>query len=258
MWFKLKSYLTFLLNSTNRFGVHSPFVYNLIVNCFREKTSTDKKIEISNIRKSLFSNNSIIQINDLGNGSKVFDSNQRKVSEIAKIAGISKKRALLLIRLVEYFNSQQILEIGTSLGLGTSTLAVANSSSKITTLEGCENTAEIARNLFQQFNLNNIQIVIGDFKNTLYNELEKNNFDLIYIDGNHRKKETLRYFDQCLHSIHNNSVLIFDDINWSNEMQQAWLEIKENPKVTVTIDTYLWGMVFFRREQEKQHFTIRV
>lgn len=258
MWFKIKSYLTFLLKSTNQYGVHSPFVYDLIVNCFQKKTSKVKKKEIYNIRKSLFSNNSIIHVNDLGNGSKVFKTNHRKASEIAKVAGISKKRAYLLIRIVEYFNFQQILELGTSLGLGTSTLSIANTKSKITTLEGCENTAKTARNLFQRFNLNNIKIVIGDFKDTLHLELKNNHFDLIYIDGNHQKKETLHYFNQCLASINNNSVLIFDDINWSYEMQEVWLEIKENPKVTVTIDTFFWGMVFFRKEQQKQHFVLRV
>ena len=61
----------------------------------------------------------------------------------------------------------------------------------------------------------------------------------------------------CLESIHNNSIFIFDDINWSIEMQETWAIIKEHPKVTVSIDTYFWGIVFFRKEQEKQHFIIR-
>jgi hypothetical protein len=41
-------------------------------------------------------------------------------------------------------------------------------------------------------------------------------------------------------------------------MTEAWQTIKAHPKVSVTIDTYQWGMVFFRKEQAKEHFTIRI
>ena len=41
-------------------------------------------------------------------------------------------------------------------------------------------------------------------------------------------------------------------------MTEAWNIIKQNPKVILTIDTFFWGIVFFRTEQEKQHFNIRV
>ena len=42
------------------------------------------------------------------------------------------------------------------------------------------------------------------------------------------------------------------------EMEKAWEIIKNHPKVTITIDTFQWGIVFFRTEQEKEHFVIRV
>jgi len=258
MWFNIKSYLTFLLKSTNQHGVHSPFVYNLVTKCFYKKTPIKQKDFISKIRKELFSNNEVIEITDFGKGSRVIKSNHRKVSDIAKVAGISKKRANLLLRLVEYFNFQELLEIGTSVGLGTSTLSIASPESKIITLEGCKNTAAVARQIFSKFNLNNIELIVGDFKNTLPPILENKQFDFIYFDGNHQKEPTLDYFNKCVPNIHNNTVFIFDDINWSSEMQETWEEIKVHPKVTVTIDTFFWGLVFFRKEQEKQHFTIRV
>ena len=258
MWFKLKLFLTFLLKSTNQHGVHSPFVFNLVTNCFYKKTEAADKEYFKKIRKTLLKNNNTIEVQDFGNGSKVFKTNVRKVAEITKIAGISTKKAFLLIRLIQYFKPSQLLEIGTSVGLATSAMSLANKKGMITTLEGCQQTANVASTLFKKFEFSNISQVIGKFEDTLSELSKKNHFDFIYFDGNHSIKATLNYFEICLKTATNNSVFIFDDINYSDEMQNAWKTIIENPKVTVSIDTFFWGIVFFRTEQVKQHFTIRV
>ncbi|NLP57912.1 O-methyltransferase [Lutibacter sp. B1] len=258
MWFKITSFFRFLKTSTNQHGVHSPFVYNLVTKCFYTKTNKSKINSFITIKQWLNSNKKIITVTDFGNGSKTFKSNNRKVSDIAKIAGISTKRALLLIRVIEYFKPQTILEIGTSVGLGTSALSIGNPNAQIISLEGCENTASIAQELFKANNFNTIKLVTGNFNNTIPLTINNKQFDLIYFDGNHTKDATLKYFRQCLSTIHNDSVFIFDDINWSKEMQLAWKEIKNHPKVTITIDIFFWGFVFFRKEQAKQHFTIRI
>ena len=258
LWFKFRSFIAFLLTSKNRHGVHSPFVYDLVTKCFKGHTNPSKLNTFNTIKKSLYSNHNSITITDYGKGSSVFKSNERKVSDIAKIAGISKKRVKLLLRIVEYFNPKNILEIGTSVGLGTSVLSIGNQEAKIVTLEGCVNTAKVAKELFKANHLNNIQLVVGNFNETLSDVLKNNHYDLIYFDGNHQKEATLQYFKLCLETAHNNSIFIFDDVNWSQEMQQAWEEIKNHPNLTITINTFFWGMVFFRKEQKKQHFTIRV
>lgn len=257
-WFKIRSFITFLRASTNRHGVHSPFVYNLVTQCFNTKTNQAKISAVYEIRKSLFSNHNSITITDYGKGSSVFKNNERKVSDIAKIAGITKKRAKLLLRIIDYFKPKNMLETGTSVGLGTSVLSIGNPNAEIVTLEGCENTSQVAKELFKTYRLNNIDLIVGNFNETLSSATKGKRYDLIYFDGNHQKEATLKYFRICLETVHNNSVFIFDDINWSQEMQQAWEEIKKHPKVTVTVNTYFWGIVFFRREQKKQHFTIRV
>lgn len=257
-WFKIRSFITFLLASTNQHGVHSPFVYDLVTKCFNAKTNPSKTNAFNRIRKSLYANHKNITITDYGKGSSFFKNNERNVSDIAKIAGISNKRAKLLLRIIDYFKPKNILEIGTSVGLGTSVLSIGNPEAKIITLEGCENTAQIAKELFNINHLNNIQLVVGNFNKTLSSTLKNKHYDLIYFDGNHQKTATLDYFNKCLETTNNDSVFIFDDINWSPEMQQAWNEIKNHPKVTITINTFFWGIVFFRQEQEKQHFTIRI
>lgn len=257
MWFKIRAFIRFLLQSSNQHGIHSPFVFDFISNCFYKKANHLKVSTMDDIRKLTYQNQHIIEINDYGKGSKVFKTNKRKIADIAKIAGMNKKKSTLLLNIIEYFNPKNILEIGTSVGLGSATLSIGNSNAKIISLEGCPNTANAAQKLFNIHNLTNIELIIGNFNDTLTQSINNNQFDLIYIDGNHQKEPTLQYFNTCISNTHNESLIIFDDINWSTEMQEAWYTIKKHPKVTITIDTFFWGIVFFRTSQEKQHFKIR-
>jgi predicted O-methyltransferase YrrM len=262
MLFQIKSYLKFLWKSKNEHAVHSPFVFNLLTKCFYDKKPKPEYSILKKYRKSLLQNESFIEVTDFGAGSKVFKSNTRQISKIAKTAGISPKRAELLFRVTNYFKPATILEIGTSLGLATSALALGNTNAKVITLEGCPETANVAKTQLENFNYNNVNPVITEFEK-YFQEIKfklntaTENFDLIYFDGNHSKKATLAYFDLLLSTITNNSVWIFDDIHWSLDMEEAWEIIKNHPKVTVTIDTFQWGFVFFRHEQEKEHFIIR-
>lgn len=257
MWFRIIIFFKFLFKSSNQHGVHSPFVYNLVTKCFYKKTNAKTFQNINNIRNYLKNNESYINVTDFGKGSTIFKSNKRKISDIVKVAGISTKKTKLLINIIEYFLPSNILEIGTSVGLSVATISISNPKSTITTLEGCKETSAVAKNVLKKHNLNNINLIEGEFKNTLPLVLENNTFDFIYIDGNHQKEITLNYFEQCVKSINNNSFIIFDDINWSKEMFEAWEQIKTHSKVTISIDLYFWGIVFFRKEQAKQHFTIR-
>ena len=258
MWFKIKSYFLFFIKSTNKHGVHSPFVYNLVTDCFNKKTASDSIKLMNSVLNYSYNNSTHIVVNDFGKGSKFFKTSNREVAKIAKVAGISKKCAALLIRLIAHLKPKTILELGTSIGLSTAALSIGNSEASITTIEGCKNTAKKAEELFSEFKLSNIKLINSEFKDALPNVVTNTSFDFIYFDGNHQKEATLNYFKACLVSATNNSVFIFDDINWSKEMQEAWEEIKNNPKVTITIDTYFWGIVFFRTQQAKQHFTIRI
>ena len=256
MLFQIKSYLQFLWYSKNEHAVHSPFVFSLLTKCFYDTKSKPEYIVLKNYRKSLLKNDNSIEVTDFGAGSKVFKSNTRVIAKIAKTAGITSKRAKLLYRLTHYFQPEIILEIGTSLGLATAALALGNKNAQVTTLEGCPETANIAQKQFAQFGLSNINLEITEF-NAYLSKLQPLGLKLIYFDGNHSKKATLDYFEKLLPTITNETVWIFDDIHWSADMEEAWKTIKKHPKVTVTIDTFQWGFVFFRREQPKEHFIIR-
>ena len=257
MLFQIKSYLKFLWNSKNEHGVHSPFVFDLVTKCFYDKTKYPQYSVINDYRTALLQNKNYIAVTDFGAGSKVFKTNKRQVAQIAKTAGVSSERAELLLRVVTYFKPGSILELGTSLGLATVAMALGNQKANITTLEGCSETAKVALLQFQKNNFN-INLVVSEFENYFKNlNLKPNILDLVYFDGNHQKEATLQYFELLLKTATNTSVWIFDDIHWSPEMESAWETIKKHPEVTVTIDTFQWGFVFFRKEQEKEHFIIR-
>jgi len=251
-----KSYIKFIRLAKNRHGVHSPFVYDLVTNCFNDKTKYPEYETLKKHRKALRGDTSKFEMKDFGQGSRVFKGNARKVSAVIKNAGMKKKRQRLLFRLAKYFKSETVLELGTSLGLGTVALSLSNEFSAIQTVEGCPNTLQKAQEYFEKFNLHNILIHQKLFSEFLQNSHEK--FDLIFIDGDHNGERTLEYFHSLLKNVHNNSVIVFDDIYWSKDMTTAWQQIIANDIVTVSIDTFQWGLVFFRKEQAKQHFIIRI
>ncbi len=258
MIFRLKSYIKFLVKRILQPEIHSPFIYGLVSQCFKDKTKKEWYTKIESYRNSLLKNKTTISVEDYGAGSKSLKKDKRKIAEITKKAGIPLKRAQLLGRLIAYFNPKEVLEIGTSVGLATSAMSFANTSINITTLEGCTSTATIAKEYFNKFELDNIQIIVGKFDTTLTGLIKQHTFKFIFFDGNHQKEATIRYFEQCLSNVHNDSVFIFDDIYWSKGMKEAWLYIRQHPKVTVTVDTYFWGIVFFRKEQVKEHFVIKI
>ncbi len=257
MWYSFLAYLKFLIKSTNQHAVHSPFVFDLVTKCFYNKTKYKDYSKLIAYKNNLLKNKNTINITDLGSGSRITKRSTRRIAHMAKHSGTTLKRSKLLYRLTHYFQFNNILELGTSLGIATQAMHLGNPNAKITTLEGCPNISEFSKNQFRQLNLKNIDLVNENFSEAI-NTLNNNSYDLIFFDGNHQKGATLHYFETLLETAHNESIFIFDDIYWSKEMTEAWEIIKQHPKVTVVIDTFYWGFVFFRKEQVKEHFTIRV
>jgi predicted O-methyltransferase YrrM len=256
MIYQIVSYLKFLRRSTNQHGVHSPFVYELVTECFYDKSHHPEYKLLKQHSKLLRNDHESIEVTDFGAGSRVFRSNKRKISAIAKTAGARRKRQQLLFRLVQFLKPTSILELGTSLGISTFAMALAAKDIKINTVEGCPQTANTAKKYLEKFQVENV-----DLQNTEFNTFladDKSEYDFIYVDGNHNKVATLAIFERLSSKVHNNSIIIFDDIYWSREMTEAWNEIVARPEVTVSIDTFQWGLVFFRKEQVKEHFIIRV
>jgi predicted O-methyltransferase YrrM len=252
-------YLRYYVTAANGkgHGIHSPFVFELVTKVLNDKTNYEvyRKVELQ--RSLLLGNEAIIEVDDFGAGSVKGLKKQRVVQQIAATSLKPKKYAQLLYRLVQYFQPKQMLELGTSLGMTTSYLASAQPSSHVVTMEGSPAIAAIAQQTFEQLQLKNIELITGNFDETLATVAHRQ-LDFVFIDGNHRKEPTLRYFEQLLSSLNSASVVVFDDIHWSREMEDAWEAVKLHSSVTLTIDLFFIGLVFFRKEQkEKEHFVIR-
>lgn len=254
-----KDYLFHRIKAKNRHGLHSPFVYRLadtVIYDFKPKIVYD---EIENLRKNLFSDSRIIKITDLGAGSKVNNSINKKVSDLAHNALKPSKLAQLLYRLAADIKPRNIIELGTCLGITTLYLQKAAPNAKVYTLEGSPETAAIAKEIFKVAGANEIELITGNFDDTLTDVISSlNQLDFVFVDGNHQKAATLKYFEWCLPKVHENTMLIFDDIYWSEGMKQAWEQIKAHPKVTVTIDLFWIGLVFFRTGQVKEDFLVKI
>jgi len=254
----ITDFLKHRLTAKSRHGTHSPFVYQLadeVIYDFRDK-SEYKNIELQ--RKKLFNDDSIITVTDLGAGSHLNKNRTKKVSQIAKNALKSPRLAQLIYRLTKNTNPKTVIELGTCLGITTAYLSKACPNAEIITIEGCPETAEVAKNNFQKLDLNNIELHVGNFDLILPDLIAKQpTLDFVYIDGNHRKDATLNYFKWCLPKVTENTLLIFDDIYWSQGMKEAWTEIKNHPDVTVTVDLFWIGLVYFKKGQAKEHFKLK-
>ncbi|MFQ3180498.1 MAG: putative O-methyltransferase YrrM [Polaribacter sp.] len=241
MLYTQRKHLHFLLDARNQHGVHSPFVYQLITKCFYKK-----------MLKNLWEN-------FLNEKQYIVDKNKKRpASKIAKASGLSNKKAKILIKTVHYFKPKNILGIGTSLSLITSAIKTGTENAAITTLEGCTETSKIVEGLFEEIKFNGIEVINSDFSKTFSKCTQNKQFDCVFFGGNQTKQASLNYFEECLKTIHNDSFFVFDGIYWTAEMQEAWSIIKKHPKVTVTIDLFYFGIIFFRKEQAKEHFKIKV
>jgi len=247
-------YLAYLLQSRNEHGIHSPFVFDLYTNVIKPDNSYYSFANIESIRAKMLLSMDSIAVKDFGTGHSL----KRKIRDIARYSLKRPVHARLLFRLTNHFQPGTILELGTSLGITTMYLASANKKALLITVEGCPETATIAKQNFKKINLQNIQLINEQFDDALPSLLEQHDtLDLVYFDGNHKKGPTLSYFRQCLNKANHKSVFIFDDIHWSNEMNQAWCEIKSHEKVFVTIDLFFFGIVLLNPELQEQHFVLR-
>jgi predicted O-methyltransferase YrrM len=256
-----KKYLYYYRTASNSrgHGMHSPFVFDFILHVLNNKGGYFPPAAIEDLRRQLMEDERVLDLQDLGAGSRDGISTQRTVSQIARTAVKPKRLAQVLYRLARHYQPQTILELGTSLGITTAYFSKAAPVADIVTIEGSPAIAGIARENFQKLDCRNIRLLQGDFDFLLPDAIRSlASIDLAYIDGNHRYEPTINYFRQCLERSGNDTILVFDDIHWSAGMEKAWEEIRTHPSVSYTIDIFFLGFVFFRKAfKVKQNFTIR-
>lgn len=256
----VKSYIRYLIRARFRkgYGIHSPFVFNLVREVIYCKYPFYAFEKIELFRKKLLRNKQLLSITDYGAGSVIFKTKQRRICDLCRKSSIQKKYGELLFRMVNHFKPDSVLELGTSIGLSTAYLALNNKQCKVFTIEACKATHLQAQENLQRMGGENVQFRLGQFGDVLSDVIgEMESLDFVFFDGHHEKHATLEYFKLCESKANNNSVFIFDDIHWSRGMSDAWKIICEYPSVTVSLDLFQLGIVFFRKECQKQHFVVK-
>ncbi len=250
-------YIIYFFSASSKYDIHSPFVYKFTTDVLNIRKQKPIYHEIELIRSKMLKSNVLIEVEPFG-ATKNLSTQYLPLKKVTQRTSKSAKYCELLERICQYFNPEVAIEIGTSVGVSTMYQAAGIKQGVLYTLEGNKNSLQIAQHNCEKLGYENVSFLQGNFEDTLpklINELEK--VDYVFFDGNHQLEHTLKYFEICLQKAHTQSVFIFDDINWSTEMNQAWNKIKNHPSVYVTIDIFFMGIVFFNSYQAKEHFTIR-
>ncbi len=250
------NYLNYFIKSKkNNFSDYNPYLQNLAVKILNFSKTTKKNIKIERLRYKLLKNNKLISTNDLGAGSKQNSSNNRKISDIAKYSLTPAKYSLLIKEIIEYTTAKNVLELGTSLGITSLYMKTAKTNPSVTTIEGCKNIANLAKKNFKLLK-KDIKIYNLSFDD-FFKKAIKNNltFDFFYIDGNHTKKSTIKYFED-IKKINSNGTLVFDDIRWSKNMYEAWTKIRKSNFKGAVVELLKVGIIFFNDSFDKKEYLI--
>ena len=263
----LKHYFTAW--NTGGEGVHSPYLFEWVRMVMSDKNAYYKWTEIEACRRQMLKSDLEVDFVDYGSGSRLLvdggESRKRWVKNIAKDSLAQSKYAQMLYRLVNWLGHQlrgsdkglTIVELGTSLGITTAYLASVDIRDKVLTYEGCGSVAELAIDNWKLLEINNILCRVGCIN---VEELERDLscIDLAYVDANHTYEATLSYFDVLAGKTHEKSVIVVDDIHYSEEMEKAWKEICADERVTSTIDLYQMGLVFFDKRYWRRNYRMRL
>lgn len=250
-FFALWSYFNYWLKKEDKFSIHSPLLfktYSELFNFISKRNQLDLDIEES--RKSLLHSNEIIEVLDLGAGSKKVNTQKRKVSAITAYSTSDRKISRLLQFFCSLTPARQVIELGTCVGINTKYLA-RQTNGYLATFEG---STELARIAFSNLTESNVEIIVGNISDTLPNYLSKIDFvDFAFIDANHTYSGTLSSLKIILQKVRSGSIIAIGDIHWSPEMQSVWNEIIELPAVSLSLDFYEVGILFFEFPSKKEH-----
>lgn len=259
--YQIVQFLRFYLNSFSKYRIHSPFVFTLIENVIEDDRWFYAFDEIELRRKMLQKRNQEIVKNDKGAGSSILKKKDTFVSlkDILKTSVSSPYKGRVLYRLVEYLKLKNGIELGTSAGISAAYLAKACSAGKLFTIEANKELCAVAKVLHRSLKIKNCEIINLEFQPALIKLLPKiSSLDYVFIDGDHSFEATTRNFNMILPYTRYNTIIIIDDIYWSEDMTRAWDEIKSYKSVRLSIDLFYFGLIFLSNNfKEKQHFIVK-
>jgi predicted O-methyltransferase YrrM len=254
----LRRWFSFYLNARTLYDVHSPFVAKLVAHVVEDTRWYYAFSLIESRRRAWQKDKTPIALKPLGAGSMVNQQPIRLAGELLRSNAVDAETGRRLFRLVTLFAPETLVELGTAQGISTAYLSLARQGTIIHTLEGNPAVADLARRHFAEIPLVNIKSATGNFSDCLPKVLDEiKTLDFLFVDGDHTAASTLSYYRQCLTRKSNNSVFVFADIHWTAEMEGAWQQLCAMPEVTLSVDLFHLGILFFNPDfKEKQHVRI--
>ncbi len=255
--YRLLSWLNHSLSAgnTHGHGIHSPKLFDFVQYVIDSPYPYYDYRLLERYRQILLADNTILSITDYGTGV----SGDRSVKSIAATSLATARQAQLVYRLVDYTHADNILELGTSLALTTAYMSRARKKTHITTVEGCEQIAARANKTLKDLKCDNVSLKIGNINDILEEVVqEMPKIDILYIDANHTSQAMQRYFSLCLPKMHDDTVVIVDDIYWSEDMTYGWRQICEHQSVTTAFNLYHCGWLFLDKHLPKKQYKLRI
>tara|TARA_B100000886_G_scaffold338850_1_gene302679 strand:- start:2174 stop:2791 length:618 start_codon:yes stop_codon:yes gene_type:complete len=165
-------------------------------------------------------------------------SYKKKYSKIINVntSTFNSKHKELIFRIINHYKLDNILEIGHCKHINRTFLT--NSRSKVNLFYYSTKTSQISEINTQ-------------------NNAQSKNFDFAFYNLKNNDYLTLNKFINHLKYFHNNSIVAINNIHQSKKMEEVWRKIIFQKEVTVSIDLFFIGLVFFRKEQVKENFIIR-
>jgi predicted O-methyltransferase YrrM len=153
----------------------------------------------------------------------------------------------LLYHLMRVLQPHKAIELGTCVGLSGSYIASglkANNKGHLWTLEGMPDSVRVANETFSTLGLSDrVTTITGKFADTLDDAVKNGPFNFAFIDGHHEGPATIDYFTKIRPHLAGNSVVIFDDIDWSRGMQDAWNILKSHKDARDHVAIMGWGVL---------------
>lgn len=255
--FPLRASILYWLKKEDNYSLQSPFVANLYRNLkLYLQNSKTKDLEIEDWRKALLQDEEILEIEDYGAGSKKLNKQRfRSTKAITRYSTSNRKFS----QLYQYFCMQSpgkcVIELGTCVGLNTFYLSKVVQS-HLYTFEGSKSLIRKAK---EGCGNQPIKFVEGDIGKTLPAVLDQmGKVDFILLDANHTYEGTITYLKMVMPYLHDQSVVAIGDIHWSKEMEKAWEEIAQQPQVSLSLDFFECGILFFRKGLAKSQHILSI
>jgi len=239
----LLKYLQFYFKASTKYQVHSPFVYDFVENVLEDKRQYYFFKTIEQYRK-LISNDS----------QKIGGKEEKLVGTLAKLKGINKTTGQFLFRLVHHYKPTSALLIGAFPGIATLYQSTPSYKMQVDALESDTAIAPSLQHYFKEIGAKNIQLQFGEIDFLAKTFVQRpSKLPYIYL----KELPSREIVEGLLKKCTEDACLVLEDPYADDQRITFWNWLKENELVTLTIDTYRLGLVFFRKEQkEKAHFKL--